>query len=523
MKDNITVKPDKTRLVNFLDDIANGNICVPVFQRDFVWDEKQMRELFDSISRGYPIGSLLLWKPNEKFKSHSKIGPYEIAQKQTDSIYILDGFQRLTTLFAVLSNPKKFNKNDSDSDLKKFSIYYDLKNEEFTYLRNNKSSNNYFIPLYRIVDTYEFLDFLQELQDFFTDKIERDIYIENAKKISKVIYDYEIPYVEIRGGDIKSAVEIFSRVNSKGTEISEDFMLSALSYNPSNDFLLSNRISEFLSELKSFGFDTISRDTVLNCISCATNKPYFDIKFESLTERDDVEELTNVALLSLKKAIEFLYSNLKITDSKYIPYSAQLIFISEYFRLNQCPTPEQKTRLSNWFWITSYSNYFTIYSISQHRLAFNLFKDFALGLHNDGVYKPDSSYVFNSLKFPTTVNFMSVRSKTLQLFLLNYEKTNLILEQDLVVEKFIFSKKDRTPGNIVLRFNSDIIQDQDNNSTQLNIELFDDQMKEKYFINDSLIGLYRENRTEEFIEARSTMILRAEKAFVESLGINYIG
>lgn len=523
MKDNITVKPDKTRLVNFLDDVASGIIRVPVFQRDFVWDERQMRELFDSISRGYPIGSLLLWKPNEKFKSHNKIGPYEIEHKSTENIYILDGFQRLTTLFAVLSNPKKFNKSEFDTDLKKYSIYYDLKNEEFTYLRNNKSTNNYFIPLYKIVDTYEFLDFLKELQDFFNDKTERDIYIENAKKISKIIYDYEIPYVEIRGGDIKSAVEIFSRVNSKGTDISEDFMLSALSYNPSNDFLLSERITEFLSELKSFGFDNLSRDTVLNCISCATNKLYFDVRFETLRERNDIEELTNTALLSLKKAIEFLYFNLNITDSKALPYPAQLIFIAEYFRLNPLPSEEQKILLEKWFWITSYSNYFTIYSISQHRMAFNLFKNFALGIHDDGIYKPDESYVFNSLKFPNKLTFLSVRSKTLQLFLLNYKKTNLAVEQDIVIEKFIISKKDRTPGNIILRLNSDIMRNQDFNTNQLNIELFTDEMQEKYFINNTLINLYIENKFEEFLEARSILILFAERTFVEGLGINYVG
>jgi len=58
MSDKISVKPDTIYLEDLLDDVANGNYKIPVFQRDFVWKSAQMIDLFDSLLKGYPIGSL---------------------------------------------------------------------------------------------------------------------------------------------------------------------------------------------------------------------------------------------------------------------------------------------------------------------------------------------------------------------------------------------------------------------------------------------------------------------------------
>ncbi|MFO5474001.1 MAG: DUF262 domain-containing protein, partial [Dolichospermum sp.] len=61
MNDKISVKPDTIYLEDLLEEIANGGYQIPVFQREFVWKTSQILELFDSILKGYPIGSLLFW------------------------------------------------------------------------------------------------------------------------------------------------------------------------------------------------------------------------------------------------------------------------------------------------------------------------------------------------------------------------------------------------------------------------------------------------------------------------------
>src|SRR5687768_13988605 len=100
-KTTLSVKPDKIRLLNLLEEVAAGKINIPVFQREFVWKKDQMKNLFDSISKGYPMGSLLFWRPDKEYKTLNKIGPYNIVNPKSN-YYVLDGYQRITTLFGIL-------------------------------------------------------------------------------------------------------------------------------------------------------------------------------------------------------------------------------------------------------------------------------------------------------------------------------------------------------------------------------------------------------------------------------------
>lgn len=516
----ISVKPDKTRLQNLLDEIADGAIKVPVFQRDFVWKPAQMIELFDSIIKGYPIGSLLFWRPETEFKTKEYIGPYRIFSKSNNLSYVLDGFQRITTLFGVLSNPKKMYPLYTQ-DLKDYQIYYDLKEKEFTYLKRKKNNKPYLIPLYKAVDTFEFLDFLREIESEIEDKLESKVLIENAKEISKIFYDYEIPYVEIRGGDIKSAVQIFSRINSTGLEISEDFMLSALSYNIETNFLFSDYITEFINGLNEYNFENLKRDTVLNCISNSKGKIYFDVKIEDLL-KPDLESLTISAFPHIRKAVEFLNKKLMVLDVRLLPYPTQLIFISEYFRLNPNATSLDLEGLKKWFWVTTYSNYFTFYSLSQQRTAYAIFVDFALGKHDDGVLKINSDDVFSSAKFPDKLNFTGVRTKALQLFMLNdvYAK-RIVADRETIREFSIFNKKDRTPANIILMISSDVDVQLLNNNFSNFINNTSTEVLNQFFITKDLIDLYNSNRIDDFILKREELIIAKERNFVTGLNIKY--
>ena len=517
----ITVKPDKTRLITLLEELALGNIKVPVFQRDFVWKPNQMIELFDSVFKGYPIGSLLFWRPISRFETKKVIGPYKVKDNSNIISYVLDGYQRITTLFGVLSNPEKVER-DHQIPLKPYSIYYNLKEKEFTYLKNKKEKSSYLIPLYKVVDTYEFLDFLREIEREIIDKTELNELIENAKQLSKILYDYEIPFVEIRGGDIKSAVEIFSRVNSTGMEISEDFMLSALSYNSQTNFLFSDHITVFLNSLKQYNFDLLKRDTVLNCISTAKGKIYFDVKLEDLLS-PDLEGLTNSAFEHIKKAVKFLYEQLFVLDLRLLPYPTQLIFLSEFFRLNPSPNPNEIEKLKKWFWTTSYSSYFTIYSLSQHRSAYKVFCEFAIGNNEDGIYKLNPDEKFVAAAFPEKLNFTGVRTKTLQLFLLKQICNDGLIEENVVglKELFVFNNKDRTPANIILRLSSDF---ENNKGTKQVVNFLtntDISELNEYFIDERLVNLFINDDIETFLAARSSLIKEKEKAFVEGLDIKY--
>ncbi len=519
-KQTISVKPDKIRLVNLLEDISEGKISIPIFQREFVWKTNQMVELFDSISKGFPVGSLLFWKPENKYKTFEKIGVYTVPPP-TDNYYVLDGFQRITTLFGVLTNPQKHNKKEKD--LKEYLIYYNLSKMEFASLRSRKDRSDYYVPLYQLFDTFGYLEIIDDIRNNISEKTKQNDLIQRAKEFNKIFLDYHVPFVEIKGGDISSAVQIFSRVNSTGQKITEDFMLSALSYDDVTGFLLSKAITEFLGDLNQFNFDDLSRKTVLNCIQNANGRIYFDVKIEDLLLPNfDLQKFSQNTFDNIKKAVEFLYKRINVLVLGLLPYPTQLIFISEYFRLNPNPTNAQLNDLERWFWITTYSNYFTIYSLSQQRAAYQEFCKFAIGSHPDGIYKIDNEQGFSTAKYPTKINFGGVRPKALQLFYLKSIVNNEeIQEREGIKEIFITSKKDRTPANIIFRLSSEFEKNQQNKTVKGFIENSSLEELSKHFITQEMVTLYKQNNLDEFISKREKLIKSKEAEFVKKLGIKY--
>jgi hypothetical protein len=521
MNDRITVKPDDIYLEDLLEDIAKGVYKIPKFQREFVWKSSQMIELFDSILKGYPIGSLLFWK-TEGYKTKNEIGPYIIEQKSNEIRYVLDGFQRISTLFGVLINPKNVDKVNS-SELNNFSIFFDIKDNSFNFIRSRKNADIFSIPLYKIYDNREMFNYIRELDKEDISESDKSNYFEMVRNLHDILHKYKLPYVEIRGGDIKSAVEIFSRVNSRGTEISEDFMLSALSYNIETGFLLSDSITEFLNSLNHYNFEELKRDTVLNCISNGINgKIYFDVKIEDLVHNPNLELLVNSTYVYIVKAVEFLYKKLFIIDSRLLPYPSQLIFIVEYFKIHNNITNEQAEALKKWFWTTTYSNYFTVYSLSQQRSAFKIFCEFANGKHPDGIYRVNIDVSFATAKYPDKLNFTGVRPKALQLFYLNsVAGDEEIQDREGVKEIFISSKKDRTPANIIIRLSSEFEEDRDKKQTNNFIENSSINILEKHFITQEILDLYKQDRFDEFILEREKYLKSKERQFVADLGIKY--
>jgi uncharacterized protein with ParB-like and HNH nuclease domain len=99
------ITPSNPRIASLLSDVTKGNIKIPVFQREFVWNDEQIMSLLDSIYRGYPVGSLLLWSTKERLRHERNVGGFRLPDTPEDFPvnYVLDGQQRLTTLYGVFN------------------------------------------------------------------------------------------------------------------------------------------------------------------------------------------------------------------------------------------------------------------------------------------------------------------------------------------------------------------------------------------------------------------------------------
>ena len=95
---------------DLLRDVEIGRIGLPDLQRQFVWKDSKVRDLLDSMLRGFPIGYVILWSAPEDYENTKTIGNNEKTFKKPDDL-VIDGQQRLTSLLAAIKGLKVKDKN----------------------------------------------------------------------------------------------------------------------------------------------------------------------------------------------------------------------------------------------------------------------------------------------------------------------------------------------------------------------------------------------------------------------------
>jgi hypothetical protein len=530
MSTKLNIEPRVRSLISYLSEIENGIVQIPSFQRDYIWSRDDIKDLFDSIKNRYPIGSILFWKPEVVIGSNKeKIGSYYIPQNTKETIYILDGFQRLSTLFGCLTNP---NKTTLERDLKEwenlYKLYYDLEEENFLYIRPRTTNLPHQIPVYILMNSSDFRQYARrEFEQIdLENKIER--YYDRADKLSRVFLEYQIASIDINNANIEEAVEIFSRVNSKGQDISFDWMANALSIR--DDFRFGDEIDNLLEDLKEFNFDKIDRNVLFRCIQSSFGKLYIDNqKIEVLARRQDFSQVTRSTLPKIRKAIKFLVQDLLVIEPKLLPYNIQLIFIMDFFKKIESPNDEQLQKLKDWFWITTYCNYFTIYSLASQRRAYEHFQDFLAGRAKNPVYNDNPHLSFIVSDFPDKISMGSVRAKALTLFLLNFSNGfNSLRAQDIQGYRLqkIFSESNE-PANfipiIISQANpEDFFVKKHKDLLSYFVGIDSGKDLKKFFIETEMISdLLNIGSKKDFLHARKRNIIDKEREFCQGMGMDY--
>jgi hypothetical protein len=276
-----------------------------------------------------------------------------------------------------------------------------------------------------LVDSKNFFYFQRTLFD--ENNNHADLYLKRYQEIGDRFSKYKLPKINLYGGTISEAVEIFQKLNSQGSKITTDWVISASLIKKDPNFRLGDEITNLIENgLKPYQFHTIKREVVLNCITNSFGGVYFDTlskndnkKLEDLVRRDDFISITRSTFEAVLKTTKFMYEDLLVLDAKLIPYNNQFIFISDFFNRINNPSLSQLSQLKKWFWITTYSNYFTIYNLSKQRAAYQQFQKFIDDENVNPVFY-DNDSVFMALSFPEKITMGSVRGKALALFMINY-------------------------------------------------------------------------------------------------------
>ena len=252
--------------------IENGDLALPELQRPFVWGNNRVRDLFDSMYRGYPIGYFLIWKNNTGEKmihigSDSKIHKFP-------SMLLIDGQQRLTALFSVI---KKTEIRDKNYNFRRLRIAFNPVSEEFRVSDAATEKNKEYIPDISILfqaDTYSFItDYISQYK----------IYVKEVTEKLSIIIDKIIS-----GVDLLEAEYIFCITRLNQLKNPDDDILQLIAK-------LKERNSLFLSDdLKSLFIDYFSKPIEIEVkdISNRINKLYSltSYPFQALEISPDVNE-----------------------------------------------------------------------------------------------------------------------------------------------------------------------------------------------------------------------------------------
>ena len=504
------------------------NSMVPeMMPGDFILVEKLSMgpRLFDSIKNDYPIGSILLWKPLEQKDWQGKcIGSYTLPDSHGQQIYVLDGYQRLSSLFGCLTNPEKSGLSyDVKQRSETIDLYYDLDDESFVYM-GGREPRPWQVPVYILMSTMDFRRYSRKKLEPHVKEEKLEIYLDRADSFSRSLVEYKMAVIEVTNAGLDDAVDIFSRINTKGTEISPDWMVNTLAYN--DDFSFAIEIDNLKMRLNRYHFEGISRTALFRCYQSAfDDKMYIDqSNIEKLARRNDFVEVVKKTTPHVERAVRFLYNELNVIDNKLLPYNTQLIFLMTFFKKLSNPTKEQIAALKEWFWTTSYSNYFTIYSLSSQRKAFAQFVDYLDGKSDSMIFMDEVRQKFSTLAMPDRISLASVRCKSLLLFELRYyrEVTGAAPHTGGLNLKKIVLQEDNTPANIVPL--SGLEKKLKWGYNELPQQVLEDEMLRKsFFLPEHYSLVMNESDVKVFLKNRLSIISQREKAFVERLGMTYTG
>jgi hypothetical protein len=335
----------KPNAVTFsLEDLVNavleGRVRIPDFQRSFRWQWEDVRRLLDSIVRGYPIGSLLLWSRPAK-SARLTLGALTIdAQSTEEALWVVDGQQRLTSLASAL--------NDAGTKDLRFATSYDLATQAFIRAADERPHT---IPLPTIFD-------LQRLLKWFSEHPESGAYFDEATRAAKAIRQYSIPAYIVKQKDEAVLRDIFDRMNNYGKRLTRAEVFSAL-HAGEHEKGPPRTLSDIVEHIDAtYGFGGLDEDTVLRAVLARRGPDVTrDIRTEFSGERvsreflgETIDDAYRGGEEALSRAVRFLQEDAAVPHFGFLTYRYLLVVLTRFFAHHPSPARRNLTLLRRWFW-----------------------------------------------------------------------------------------------------------------------------------------------------------------------------
>lgn len=386
-----------SKVADLLNDIKNGRIGLPDLQRPFVWKDNKVRDLLDSMIKGYPIGYVVLWSSPDEYQNTNQIGKNEKTYKNPDDL-VIDGQQRLTALLAAIHGIKVKDKTYRERNIKisfnpltrEFAVWdqsYERAPEWISEIstifladqehRVSKLRKSYIATVNESREKKEL--------PLLTDE-EEDLIESNLSDLLNLNI-YSLPTLKINSKANEEAVaDIFVRVNSGGQKLTEKNFIETLLAVYDND--VHNKINQFCfqSTIPANGtsynpiFEVEQSHLIRMAVGVgfkrarlryaymllrgkdlASGKITDEVRNDNLSIfKNSLETVTNLnnwhAFMNLISAAGYLKSSM-VASNNAVVFSYVLYLIGKYdYRV---PSIELNKIITKWFFMATITGFYT--------------------------------------------------------------------------------------------------------------------------------------------------------------------
>lgn len=415
---------------NLINDLERGRIRIPSFQRSFVWNPEQVSYFIDSIYKGFPFGSILLWRTRNALRTERNLGPYKLPNNDPEYPidYVLDGQQRMTSIFGIFQTSLTAEENQ---DTNWTNLFFELNSKESVPFKYLDDSDNYdskrFFPLKYVFDSPRYRQITRGLEE------------ELAKQIDDLVDRFTkatIPVERFETEERKYVATVFERINRQKVDLDTFDLLSV--WNWSEDFDLQEKFREISEELEPFGFKDIGSELLLKCCSAVimdSSKPEVFIELPSSEVRQKFDEIRT----GIREAIDFLKMELNIFSLKLLPMENILVVLTAFFASPQrqpSPVPQEQYQiLKKWFWRSCFSQRYARGGAKSTDIDIEEVKKLKNGMPNtlgDISLPVDTDYFLKN-----SLNMGSIATKTFILLLAQNKPLNFIQGTNISLENVL--------------------------------------------------------------------------------------
>jgi hypothetical protein len=283
-------QPTINTLLSWID---SNEVAIPEIQRPFVWNKVQVRNLIDSLYRGYPVGYLIAWKnPDVRLRDGTSSAGKRI---------LIDGQQRITALMAAIRGREVMTK---DYKPVRIRIAYNLLTRQFEVMNSAIARNPAWIPdiASQFASDYSFMGTVREYIQRNPEADENEV-AQSLERLKNIIYN-QIGLIELNHDlDIETVTEIFIRVNSSGTTLGQaDFAMSKIAVNETYDGPALRKAIDYFCHL---AVTPSAFSTIQNNDKAFADTPYFQKMAWLKTETDDLYDPDYSDMLRVAFTSEF--------------------------------------------------------------------------------------------------------------------------------------------------------------------------------------------------------------------------